>query len=114
MSLLKGTIKGVLTLEADYTNNLTRYIALALEVHANMKIHTGSVFTMGKEEIISCSTTQKVNSQSSTESELIDVYNKIAKVLWMNRFMEYQVFSVKLNIIYQDNTRSINLEENSK
>ena len=29
-------------------------------------------------------------------------------------FMEWQVFPVKLNTIYQDNTRSRNLEENGK
>ena len=32
----------------------------------------------------------------------------------MKRFMERQGFPVKLNIIYQDNTSSIKLEENGK
>ena len=40
--------------------------------------------------------------------------NKIAKMLWMKRFLECQRLPEKLNIIYQYNTSSINLEENGK
>ena len=32
----------------------------------------------------------------------------------MKRFLEWHGFPVKLKIIYQDNTSSINLEENGK
>ena len=67
--------------EADNKNTLTWYIDVSLAVHANMKSHTGLILTMGKGEIICSSTKQKVNSQSSTESDLIDVDDKISKVL---------------------------------
>jgi hypothetical protein len=60
---------------------LTWYIDVAFAVHGDMKSHTGAVFTMGKGAIIGSSTKQKVNSRSSTESELIGVDDKIAKVL---------------------------------
>jgi hypothetical protein len=69
---------------------------------------------MGKGAIIGSSTKQKVNSRSSTESKLIGVDDKIAKVLWMKRFLEWQDFAVKLNIIYEDNTSTIKLEEKGK
>jgi hypothetical protein len=114
LGFLKGTINDVLTLEADDTNTLTWYIDAAFAVHADMKSHTGAVFTMGKGAIMSGSTKQKVNSRSSTESELIGVDDKIAKILWAKRFLEWQSFKVKLNIIYQDNTSTIKLEENGK
>jgi hypothetical protein len=81
LSFLKGTITDVLMLEADDTNILTWYIDAAFAVHADMKSHTGAVFTMGKGDIISSSTKQKVNSRSSTEFELIGVDDKIAKIL---------------------------------
>jgi hypothetical protein len=45
---------------------------------------------------------------------LIGVDDKIAKILWTKRFLEWQEFLVKLNIIYQDNTSTIKLEENGK
>ena len=76
MSFLKETINYVLTLEADDTNTLTWYIDVALAVHFNMKSHTGAVLAMVKGAIIRSSTKQKVNSRSSTESELIDVDKK--------------------------------------
>ena len=66
---------------------------------------------MKKGAIISISNKQKVNFWSSTESDLIDVYAKIAKVLWMKRFLDWQLFPLKLNIIYQYNTSIINMEE---
>jgi hypothetical protein len=79
-----------------------------------MKSRTGAVFTMGKGAIIGSSTKQKVNSRSSTESELIGVDDKIAKILWTKRFLEWQEFLVKLIIIYQDNTSTMKLERNGK
>jgi hypothetical protein len=114
MGFLKGTIPDVLTLEADDTNTLTWYIDAAFAVHADMKSHTGAVFTMGKGAISSGSNKQKVNSRSSTEAELIGIDDKIAKILWMKRFLEWQGFPVKLNIIYQDNTSTMKLAENGK
>jgi hypothetical protein len=114
MSFMKGTIDDVLTSEADDINTLMWYIDVAFAVHGDMKSHTEAVFTMGKGAIIGTSTKQKVNSRSSTESELIGVDDKIAKVLWMKRFLEWQDFAVKLNIIYQDNTSTIKLEVKGK
>jgi hypothetical protein len=114
LGFLKGTINDVLKLEADDTNTLTWYINAAFAVHADMKSHTGAMFTMGKGAISGSSTKKKVSSHSSTESELIGVDDKIAKVLWAKRFLEWQEFLVKLNIIYQDNTSTIKLEQDGK
>jgi hypothetical protein len=114
LGFLKGTIDDVLKLEADDTNTLTWYIDTAFAVQKDMKSHTGAMFTMGKGAIIGSSMKQKVNSRSSTESELIGVDDKISTVLWTKRFLEWQEFMVKLNIIYQDNTSTIKLERKGK
>jgi hypothetical protein len=114
LGFLKGTVEDVLTLEADDTNTLTWYIDAAFAVHADMRSHTGAIFTMGKGAIIGGSNKQKVNSRSSTEAEIIGVDDKIAKCLWMKRFLEWQGFKIRLNIVYQDNTSSIKLEKNGK
>jgi hypothetical protein len=81
LSFLKGSINDVLTLEADDSGELTWYIDAAFGVHKDMKSRTGSVFTMGKGAILSGSSKQKVNRRSSTESELVSVDDRIAKVL---------------------------------
>jgi hypothetical protein len=114
MGFLKGTIDDVLTLEADDTQTMSWYIDAAFAVHPDMKSHTGAVFTMGKGAIISDSLKQKVNSRSSTESEIVGVDDEIHKVVWAKRFVEHQGFKVKLNIVYQDNTSSMKLEQNGK
>jgi hypothetical protein len=114
MGFLKGTIEDVLTLEADDSNTLTWYVDVAFAVHADMRSHTGAIFTMGKGAIISSSTKQKVNTRSSTESELVGVDDKISKILWMKRFLEWQNFKVKTNIVYQDNTSAMQLEKKGK
>ena len=69
-----------------------------------MKIHTGSVFYLVKVMVVADYTKQKVNVRILTESELIGVDDRIIKILWNRRFLEFQVFKVKVNTIYQDNT----------
>ena len=54
-------------LEADDTNDLASYIGVALAVYTDMKSNTGLILTMGKGEIISSYTMQKVNMRSSIE-----------------------------------------------
>jgi len=114
LGFLFATIDDLLTLEADDFQTLTWYIDAAFAVHADMKSHTGSTFTLGKSAICSNSTKQKVNARSSTESELVGVDDKIAKVVWTKKFIECQGFKVKLNIVYQDNQSTIKLENNGK
>ena len=74
-------------LEADDSQTLRWYVDAAFAVHADMRSHTGSTFTLGKGMIISDSTKQKVNSRSSTEAELIGVDDRISKILWAKRFI---------------------------
>ena len=45
-----------------------------------MKIHAGCIFNLGKVTISSSSTKQKPNSRLTTETELIRVDDKIARV----------------------------------
>jgi hypothetical protein len=111
---LKTTRDDMLALEADNAQTLTWYVDAAFVVNADMRSHTGSTFSLGKGMIISDSTKQKVNSRSSTEAELIGVDDRISKILWAKRFIEYQGFKIKLNIIYQDNTSTMKLEKNGK
>ncbi len=57
---------------------------------------------------------QKINTRSSTEAELVGVDDVVSKVLWTKLFIEAQNIKVDTNIIYQDNTSSMKLEENGK
>jgi len=52
--------------------------------------------------------------RSSTEAELVSLDDIVSKVLWTRRFMEAQGINVTTNVIYQDNTSSMKLEEGGR
>ena len=59
-----------------------------------MKSHTGLTFSIGPRSIYNESTKQKVNARTSTETELIVIDNKIAKVILTKKFVEEQEFDI--------------------
>ena len=63
---------------------------------------------------ISASLKQKLNTRSSTESELVGVDDMMEKVLWIKLFLEEQGVHVEKNIVMQDNQSAIRLEENGR
>jgi hypothetical protein len=79
-----------------------------------MRSQTGAIFTLGKGAIISDALKQKINSRSSTEAELIGVDDKVSKILWSKRFIEWQEFLLRMNIVCQDNTSTMKLENKGK
>ena len=101
-------------LEADDSQTLKWYVDVSFAVHADMRSHTGSTFSLGNGVVFADSTKQKVNVQSSTEAEMIGVDDRISKILWTKRFIENQGFKINLNIIYQDNTSTIKLSKNGQ
>jgi len=70
--------------------------------------------TMGKGVIQSVSEKQKVNTRSSTESELVSWDNVITKIMWTRLFMEAQDHPVDENLVWRDNMSSMKLELNGK
>jgi hypothetical protein len=69
---------------------------------------------MGKGCPISISTKQKLNTRSSTEAKIVGVNDAMYLVLWVRHFLESQGYSIKDNIVYQDNMSSMKLEINGK
>lgn len=60
-----------LVLEIDDPTQVYAYVDASYGVHSDMKSHTGSVISLGKGTIYGKSSTQKLNTKSSTESELV-------------------------------------------
>ena len=50
----------------------------------------------------------------STAAELVAVDDIIGSVLWTKRFLESQGYSIKKNVIFQDNKSAILLESNGR
>ena len=97
----------------DGTNIARWYTDASFAVHPDMKSHTGYIMTLGKGAVIASSTKQKINTKSSTESELVVAGNATTPLLWSKWFMEEQGYNIK-PIMYQDNQSSMKLEQNGK
>ena len=79
-----------------------------------MKGHTGATLSLGRGGIYSGSWKQHLVARSSTESELIGVYDVLPQVLWTEQFLEEQGWKESATVVYQDNTSSILLERNGR
>ena len=83
-------------------------------VHPNLRGHTGGGLTLGRGFPVSASTKQKLNTRSSTESEVVGVDDLMPSVLWTRLFLEAQDYGVQENIVFQDNRSAMLLEKNGK
>ncbi len=111
---LRSTIDMPLILGGDSSGTLNWYVNVSFAVHPNMRGHTGGGLTMGRGFPIASSTKQKINTRSSTESELVAVDDMMSSILWTRFFLKAQGYSVRDNIVFQDNKSSILLERNGK
>jgi hypothetical protein len=75
MEYLRGDQDCPLILSSENDGVLMWYIDAAFVVHPNIHEHTGGGLTMGCVFPIAVSTKQKLNTKSSTESELVGVDN---------------------------------------
>jgi hypothetical protein len=105
-----------LTLEAGDTSILRWWIDASFATHADMKSHTGVMLTLGKGAAYAASTKQKLNTKSSTESEVVGVLDDgMPQVLWTRYFLEAQGgYVINESIINQDNQSSMLLENNGR
>ena len=85
----------------------------AHQVYGDCKGHTGGSFTMGKGSIFTVSCKQKINTRSSTEAELVAVYDCLSHLLWLRNFLLAQGFEIAKTIdVFQDNGSAILLGQN--
>jgi hypothetical protein len=76
--------------------------------------HTGGGLTLGREIPISVSIKQKLNTRSSTESELVGVDDMMPIICWTRYFLLSQGYGIIKNLLLQDNKSSILLEQNGR
>jgi hypothetical protein len=71
-----------LVLDAKNNGLLMWYVNALFAVHTNMCGHTGGCLTIGRGFPITESTKQKLNTRSSTESELFGVNDMVPIIIW--------------------------------
>jgi len=69
--------------------------------------------TMGKGSVYSSSSKQKINTMSSTKTELIGVNDKMGQILWTKYFLEAQGYNVP-TVLFQDNKSTMLLEKHGR
>jgi hypothetical protein len=111
---VRGTKQLPLILSASGTGIVKWWVDGSFAIHPNMRGHTGGGLSMGRGFPIVTSTKQKLNTRSSTESELVSVDDMMPAICWTRYFLLDQGYQVRENIVYQDNESAILLERNGK
>ena len=111
---LQGTSNMKLTLEASQIPVSKWWIDASHAVHSTCRSHMGAAVTIGKGAIMSYSRKQRINTRSSTVSELVAVDDIFPHVLWTRIFLSSQDYQTCASIAYQDNRSAILLEENGR
>ena len=116
LAWLKGTINDIRYF--GLKNNSEVYIKFwvnaSYSIHPDMKSHTGGSLSLGHGTLSNKSSTQKLNTKSSTEAELVGLSEYLPYDIWMKNFLESQGYEVKENIIYQDNQSAMKMEKNGR
>jgi hypothetical protein len=103
-----------LILSANGSGILKWWVDAFFAVHPNFGGHSGGGLSMGRGFPIVSSTKQKLNTRSSTESEIVGADDFMAAICWTRYFMEAQGYMINNNILLQDNKSSILLEKTVK
>ena len=112
MSWIKRTVEDRRIVGADDLIHMLTMTDSAHAVHEDMKGHTGGIITFGTGVIDQKSSTQKMNSRSSTETEQIGTSEYLPKNIYFEMFMEGQGYKLKSNILCKDNSSEIKLIKN--
>jgi hypothetical protein len=114
MRYLRSTREMPLVLEAENLQIVKWWVDASFAVHPDMKGHTGGVMSLGGGAVYATSTRQKLVTRSSTESELVGVYDVMPQVLWTRYFLEAQGYDIQDSILYQHNKSAMLLEQNGR
>jgi hypothetical protein len=114
MRYSRGTRTMPLILSASGSGILKWWVDASFALHPNMRGHPGGGLSLGRGFPIMSSTKQKLNTRSSTETEIVGADDLMPAICWTRYFMKAQGYGVKYNVLFQDNKSSILLEKNVK
>ena len=114
LKYLKGTLYLKLRITVNSLSSSQWSIDASHGVHWDCKGQTGAGMTLGRGAVVSFSRKQKINTRSSTESEIVGVDDAMPTVLWSLYFIQEQGYDMTHARIFQDNQSAILLERNGK
>ena len=111
---MRGTLQLPLTLSAESASIPKWWVDGSHGVHPKMQGHTGGCLSLGSGMPINVSSKQKLNTRSSTETELVAADDLMPVILWTNYFLQAQGYDAINSVLYQDNQSAILLENNGR
>ena len=106
-----------LTLEANDIHVIKWWLDSTHILHPDMRGHTGQMMSLGSKGLGAVyvgSSKQKINTKSSTETELVGASDALPQVLCTQHFNEHQWFNTKDNEFNQDNQSKILLDKKER
>jgi hypothetical protein len=97
---LRGSLELPLILSADGTSSIKWWVDGSHGVHYDMRGHTGGMASLGKGALMPTSIRQKINTRSSTETELVGADDMMPQIMWTNYFMNAQGYGLIQTILY--------------
>ena len=115
LEYIKGTIDLEYVVRADNLGRMMAWVDAAYAVHSGMRRHTGGAISFGRGGIACKSTKQKLNTESSTETEFVRASDYLPNTLWVKMFMELQGYkNTESMFAQQDNESAIKLEKKGR
>jgi hypothetical protein len=97
---LRTTKDDYLTLSANSLHNVRWWVDASYAVHPAMKSHTGGAMSLGRGGIYGTSKRHKLNTKSSTESELVGADDMMSQMLWTLYSLEAQGYKIDDKVLY--------------
>ena len=93
--------------------SIKAYIDASYAVHDDCRSQTGCIISLGQGPIYTSSSKQKVNTKSSTESEVVGLADKSSQVIWSREILgwlnDQEDGEIPAATVYEDNTAAIQM-----
>ena len=110
----KQTLHDHRVIGASSFNDVFTFVDASYGVYDNMRGVTGGCMSMGRGVFHARSSKQKLNTKSSTETELVGVSEYLPFNIWAMQFLHEQGYEVKTNTLFQDNQGAMLMERNGR
>ena len=114
LQFAKQTVNDKRIIGAETLDSLYTWVDAAYAIHPDMRSQTGGLMSFGHGAVHCKSAKQKLNTKSSTESELVGISDYLPYNIWMRMFLEEQGYELKSNVLFQDNQSTIRMGTNGR
>ena len=84
---------------------LFTWVDASYGVHPDMRSHTGGTMSLGHGVLNTMSAKQKLNTKSSTESEVVGASDYLPKNIWATMFLQAQGHVLDNNVFFRTTCR---------